>query len=133
MRYPLGLPAVGGRFIIRDPVEAGEDGSLLFVAEVPENSIATVMKADAAGIVAAARRAVRTALEASSGPRLLLILDCVSRLRLLGPEAQREITAMADQVGPGLPVFGMLTFGEISSLWGVPLFYNKAIIAAAGW
>jgi len=133
MRYPLGLPAVGGEFIIRDPVEAGEDGSLLFVAEVPENSIATVMKADAAGIVAAARRAVRTALAASPGPRLLLVLDCVSRLRLLGQEAQREIAAMAEQVGPGLPVFGMLTFGEISSLCGVPLFYNKTVIAAAGW
>ncbi|MGB9920808.1 MAG: FIST signal transduction protein [Moorellales bacterium] len=129
MRYPLGLPAVGGRFILRDPVAAGEDGSLLMVAEVPENSIAAVMKADAAGIIGAARRAVRTAIETSSKPQALLILDCVSRVRLLGPEAHREVAAMSDQVGAGIPVFGLLTFGEISSLWGAPLFYNKTVVA----
>lgn len=132
MRHPLGLPAAGGRFILRDPVRVEEDGSLVFVTEVPENSIATVMKADAESLIVAARGAVRRAVEAVVAPRLLLVFDCVSRQSLLGPDAEREMQAMAGVTPPRVPVFGMLTFGEISSLTGTPLFYCKTVVAAAG-
>jgi len=64
MQYPFGLPAAGGNFIIRDPLKAEEDESILFVTEVPENAIATIMEGDADSIVAAARKVAKNALNA---------------------------------------------------------------------
>lgn len=133
MQYPLGLPAAGGKFIIRDPLRVEDDGSILFVTEIPENTIATVMKGDTHSIVAAARRVAKSALEVPVTPKVLILFDCVSRHLLLGRESSREMEAIAGQVEPEIPVLGMLSFGEISSISGTPLFYNKTIVAAAGW
>jgi len=133
MQYPFGLLAAGGNFIIRDPLKAEEDESILFVTEVPENAIATIMEGDADSIVAAARKVAKNALNAPVIPKIFILFDCVSRYLLLGKNFSREMEAVAGQVDSRIPVFGMLSFGEISSVSGVPLFYNKTIVAIAGW
>jgi hypothetical protein len=61
------------------------------------------------------------------------LFDCVSRYLLLGKDFPREMEAIAGSLKPEIPVLGMLSFGEISSVSGTPLFYNKTIVAAAGW
>ncbi|MCG0278286.1 MAG: FIST C-terminal domain-containing protein [Thermanaeromonas sp.] len=133
MQYPFGLPAAGGKFIIRDPLKAEEDGSILFVTEIPENTIATIMEGDAESLVAAAGRVAESALNTPATPKVLILFDCVSRYLLLGKDFSREMEAIARRLKPEIPVFGMLSFGEISSVSGTPLFYNKTIVAAAGW
>lgn len=133
MQYPLGLPAAGGKFIIRDPLKAEEDGSILFVAEIPENTIATIMEGDAESLVVAAGRVAESALNTPATSKVLILFDCVSRYLLLGKDFSREMEAIAGSLKPEIPVLGMLSFGEISSVSGTPLFYNKTIVAAAGW
>jgi hypothetical protein len=51
----------------------------------------------------------------------------------MGKDFSREMEAVARNVKAEVPVIGMLSFGEISSISGTPLFYNKTIVAAAGW
>ncbi|MGB9792748.1 MAG: FIST signal transduction protein [Thermacetogeniaceae bacterium] len=133
MRYPLGLPACGGDFLIRDPLDVLEDGSILFATEVPANTIAVVMSCDAESLAAAAERVAQQALQQNPAPKLVLVCDCVSRYLLLGSSFQRELEALARNTPGGVPVFGALTFGEISSISGPPLFYNKTLVVAAGW
>lgn len=133
MKYPLGLPAAGGEFIIRDPLKAEEDGSILFVTEVPENTITTIMEGDTASLVAAAEKVSQEALNTPVAPKILMVFDCVSRYLLMGKDFSREMEAVARSIKADVPVIGMLSFGEISSISGTPLFYNKTIVAAAGW
>lgn len=133
MKYPLGLPGAGGEFIIRDPLKAEEDGSILFVTEVPENTIATIMEGDTASLVAAAEEVSKKALNTPVAPKILMLFDCVSRCLLMDKDFSREMEAVARNIKAEVPVIGMLSFGEISSISGTPLFYNKTIVAAAGW
>lgn len=133
MRYPLGLPAAGGKFIIRDPLKAiDEDGSILFVTEIPENTIAMLMEGDTESLVAAAGRAVQNALNIPAVPKVFLLFDCVSRYLLLGDSYSKEISEITGHIGASIPFAGMLSFGEISSVSGTPLFYNKTVVAAVG-
>ncbi|MGB9858444.1 MAG: FIST signal transduction protein [Moorellaceae bacterium] len=133
MQYPLGLPAAGGKFIIRDPLRAEEDGSILFATEIPENTIATIMEGDVESIIGAAERVGEETLKTPIAPKVLLLFECISRYWLLGENFAREMEAVTRGLGPEIPVIGMLSFGEISSVSGTPLFYNKTIVAAAGW
>lgn len=133
MKHPLGLPGAGGDFIICDPVRALEDGSILFATEIPENSIGVIMGGETANLVTAAKRVMQKAMETPIAPRLVLAFDCVSRYFLMGSEFHRELEAMAKGMEADVPVIGMLSFGEISNITGPPLFYNKTIVAAAGW
>lgn len=133
MKYPLGLPAAGGEFIIRDPVKAEEDKSILFVTEIPENTITTIMQGDTANFVAAAEEVSRRVLETPVAPKILMIFDCVSRYLLMKNDFSREMEAVARNIKVDVPVIGILSFGEISSISGIPLFYNKTIVATAGW
>jgi len=133
MKHPFGLPGAAVDFIIRDPVQAGEDGSILFATEIPENSIAVIMEGDTANLVAAAEEVSQKALNTPVIPKILVIFDCVSRSLLMGKNFSREMEAVARNIEADVPVVGMLSFGEISNVSGTPLFYNKTIVVAAGW
>jgi hypothetical protein len=63
-------------------------------------------------------------------PRLALVFDCISRFILMGDHYSREVQSLVDGTGPGVPLLGALTFGEIGSLRDVPLFHNKTVAIA---
>lgn len=136
MRHPLGIPQAREReqYIVRDPLRLGEDGSLTCVGDVPENSVVRVMAADRESLLEAAREAAREA-RAGLGPRRaagVLVFYCVSRYLLLREAWREELRAVAEAFGPGVPVFGCLTFGEIGSLRGdPPAFHNKSLVVCA--
>lgn len=129
MRHPLGLPDVSGKYVIRDPLRVSEDGSITCVAEVPENSVVRIMKGDSDSVIRAAENAAKQAVEMIGGrrPAFAVVFDCVSRLQLLSNDAQRELRAVREIIGKGVPVIGFLTFGEIASAGGPPAFHNKSI------
>lgn len=133
MKYPLGLPAAGGEFIVRDPLKAEGDKSILFVTEVPQNTIATIMHAEVDDLVGAAEEVAQKVLELPVAPKVLMIFDCVSRYLIMQGAFSRELKAIATKIKTPVPIIGALSFGEISSISGIPLFYNKTIVAAAGW
>ncbi len=133
MRHPLGIPSIGGDFLIRDPLKVEDDNSIIFVTEVPQNTVATIMKGDIDSLLSAAEDISRETFHACTSPKLSLLFDCVSRYLLMGKDFEREIEAVTKNAGAGVPIIGMLSFGEVSNISGTPIFYNKTIIVAAGW
>lgn len=130
MRYPLGLADITGKYTIRDPLRVEKDGSIFCVAEVPENSVVRIMKGDNESVIQAAKESAQKAVNliGKRKPGLAILFDCVSRLLLLGKDAQRELDAVRDVIGRDTPLIGFFTFGEIGSAnGGPPVFHNKTI------
>lgn len=130
MKHPLGLPDITGAYTIRDPLKVEEDGSILCVAEVPESSVVRIMKGDNKSVIQAAKESAQKAVNSigKKKPGLALVFDCVSRLLLLGKDAQRELDVIRDVIGKDVPLIGFFTFGEIGSAnGGPPVFHNKTI------
>lgn len=133
--FPFGITKEGQEDVVRDPVSAGEEGSLVCVGEVPENAVLNVLRGDRTSLVEAAGQA---ADDCCAGGRVratgALLVDCVSRTIFLGEEFESELQAVSRRlrsVDPALEVEGILTLGEISSHGeGFVEFLNKTIVAA---
>ncbi|MCC6552567.1 MAG: FIST C-terminal domain-containing protein [Polyangiaceae bacterium] len=135
MTHPLGIPQADGEHVIRDPLRVDERGELYCVGEVPDGCLVRVMEGDREGILGAAREAARAARQAVGGPIAgAIVFDCISRSLMLGASVREELATFADELGPGAPVLGCLTFGEVGALGrGVPQFHNKtAVVLAMG-
>jgi len=130
MRHPLGLPDITGTYTIRDPLKVEKDGSIFCVAEVPENSIVRIMEGDNESVIQAAKESAQKAVNSigKRKPGLAIVFNCVSRLLLLGKDAQSELDAIRDVIGKDTPLIGFFTFGEIGSAnGGPPVFHNKTV------
>lgn len=132
MKYPLGIPAAGGNFLIRDPIEVEEDNSIVFVTEVPQNTVAVLMEGSIENLIDAAEKAASTAVSSLNSPGIIFLFDCFSRYLLMGREFEQELKRVIEAAGPDTPVIGMLAFGEVGTFFGVPFFHNKTTIVAAG-
>lgn len=131
LRYPIGITGPSGYFLIRDPWMANPDGSIDFVTEVPPRTVAFTMECKPETLIETARTVAEEAVKEVGVPRLLLVFDCVSRYKLLGERFLEELRAVKEAVSEGTPILGVLTFGEIGCVDGVPLLHNKTIHVVA--
>ncbi|MGB9825635.1 MAG: FIST signal transduction protein, partial [Desulfofundulus sp.] len=133
VRYPLGIPDSTGKFIIRDPLKLGADDSIEFSTEVPCRTVAYLMRyTSPESLSRASREATVQAGKSVNFPRFALIFNCVSRCLLMGEHATRELEAIRNITG-GVPMAGLLTFGEVGSYSsGPPLFHNKTLLIVLG-
>lgn len=132
MLHPLGFPDVFGQYIIRDPLTVNDDESIQFVTEVPSQAVGNIMDGQIDQLVETAERAAQEAVAAIHKPSFVLLFDCISRVLLMGDRFSEEILAIRDAVGPGIPLLGALSFGEIGSYEDVPLLHNKTTVVAVG-
>ena len=130
MVNPFGFVDISGDYVIRDARAVNDDDSLDFVTEVPDKAVALLMKGEVAGLIATAREVAAQAASRVRTPVLALAFDCVSRFILMGDGYPKEVQALVDGIGPGVPLLGALTFGEIGSFHDVPLFHNKTVTMA---
>jgi hypothetical protein len=128
--HPLGLPQVGGEFLIRLPLRAYENGAIECAASVPENAVAHIMHGDPASLVKAAQDAAHRAIQALEGREVAaaIIIDCVTRPPLLGKEVETEINVIRDILGHDTPIAGMYSFGEIAADTGAVAFHTKTVV-----
>lgn len=130
MVNPFGFVDISGDYVIRDPRALNDDDSLEFVTEVPNKAVALLMRGDVEGLIETARGVAARAVAEVGTPRLALAFDCISRFILMGNGYSKELQALVDGIGPGVPLLGALTFGEIGSYHDVPLFHNKTVAVA---
>jgi len=130
LRYPFGFSCSSGYFLIRDPLKVNPDRSIEFVTEVPAHALGYIMETTKEEMIDAARKVAKEVKQRSEIPSLALIFDCVSRRILLGKEFQRELLALKEELGKGVGMIGILTFGEIGCLEGVPFLHNKTLTLA---
>ncbi|NMA55309.1 MAG: histidine kinase [Firmicutes bacterium] len=133
MKHPLGILGKGGEFLIRDPLQVEADGSIVFVTEIPPNTVATMMTPSREdNLSREARKMMFSTFSSLPQPKVMFIFDCVSRYYLMGADLERRLVCDLKAVDPSVSVLGFLSFGEISSTSGVPLFHNKCIAVTVG-
>jgi len=133
--HPLGLPQIGGEYLVRDPAGIRPDGAIEFAAPIPENAVVHMMSSDQGAIFAAARAAAQQAIDGLAGRPVaaVIIFDCVSRLDLLGDAAGVEIEHIRSVIGSETPCIGFFSWGEIAAPSGLVLavLHNKSVVVCA--
>lgn len=129
-RFPVGMVRLGQEVIVRDPIDRGDDHSMVFVGEVPEGSFIRILRGDPDKLIAAAsglRDRINANRGAKPGRDALLLMDCVTRSIFLGDRMEEEIAAIARAD----LLVGMLTVGEIAHPPGHRVeFLNKSSVVA---
>jgi hypothetical protein len=134
--YPLGILKYDGEIILRVPLSAGEENSLLLASEMPENSVLVVTKGDPDKLIAAAGIATEQAKIAFESkmkisPGKALIVDCLARALFLGDRINDELKIIANKAGSDVFLFGFLSLGEIASTGDKYIeLYNKTVVVA---
>lgn len=115
--YPFGITRYSREFIVRDPVCT--DGKILgLVGEIESNSIVSILKGNVDNLLEAAKQASVESLENKQDkkePNQLLVIDCISRYLFLENDFQRELQNIQDASESNIPVWGVLSLGEIAS------------------
>jgi hypothetical protein len=131
---PIGIRRRSGAEVrgISSPAFVPE-GWLRSSGEVPEGGLIWPMVGDEESVLAAAAESSRDAVDALDGqpPLGLVVFDCQSRCRLLGPEGvHQEFARMTGQAGHA-PLAGLYTWGEIGRTRGINGFHNQTLVVLA--
>ena len=134
LTHPLGLSARSGEDHVRFVGEANfDDGSIGFIAEVPQGALAWFMEGDDASVLEATGAACADALAPLDGlpPLGLIAFDCIARRGVLGDAGiSAEVGRVASSAG-GAPVAGFYTYGEIARTHGQSGFHNQTLVVLA--
>jgi hypothetical protein len=134
LTHPLGLSARSGEDHVRFVGEANfDDGSLGFIAEVPQGALAWFMEGDDASVLEATGAACADALAPLDGhpPLGMIAFDCIARRGILGDAGiATEVSRVAQSAG-GAPVAGFYTYGEIARTHGQSGFHNQTLVVLA--
>ena len=134
--FPFGLYREGQEDIIRDPIKMNEDGHLICVGEVDENSILYLMHGDEETLLRSAELATRDCcrqIQQDKGFKLGFIAECISRAQFLEEafEKELEIITSSFKSYDELKTVGILTLGEISTYGrGYLEFLNKTLVTS---
>lgn len=129
-KFQLGIPCGSGDYVVRDIIEV-EDQALVCVTEIPPKSMVSLMTTSIPALPAVAKRITEETLDQHPEPKFAIMFDCVSRERLQKDSFILETQNIYRVLGD-LPALGVLTFGEISSSFGIPLYHNKALSVTIG-
>lgn len=132
--YPFGMYKDGMEKIVRDPIATTDEGALICVGEVPENTVLHILKGEEKNLIEAAQKATSDALnEKNAVLQDILVIDCISRTLFLKEAYKKELDGIKKELeSQPINVNGALSLGEIASLGeGYLEFYNKTIVVGA--
>ena len=125
--YPLGIVTIDNEVIVRDPIFV-QDGALVLVGIMPENSIINILKGEKSHLLGAAKQAAQEAYNQSENAELVFMIDCISRVLFLEESFKQEIESVHSIVNE-TPIVGALTLGEIANNSKSYIdFYNKTCV-----
>lgn len=125
--YPIGIVKHNGEMVVRDPISC-DDNSIQMLGELPIYSVVNVLKGDSDTLLQATAQMMRAAVADTNAPYThALIIDCISRVGLLGSRFAEELELITK--GAGVPAAGAIGLGEIAS-HGHKLFdfHNKTCV-----
>lgn len=131
--FPLGLYFKGVDRIVRDPITFTDEGGLVCVGEVRENSLVYILRGHNKELIYEAGRATRDAVGKEAHVDQCFVVDCISRVLFLQEHFVEELNNVLSALPAGTPEpVGMLTLGEIGSYsTGSVEFFNKTIVICA--
>jgi hypothetical protein len=127
--HPFGIIQLGGETVVRDPIVLREDGALVCVGDVSQESHVDILTGDPLSLIEAARKAFasgQAAFGESEPSALTFFVDCITRVLFLDKEFDQELAAVHS---PGKPLVGVLSLGEVANSGHSCLeFYNKTAV-----
>jgi hypothetical protein len=117
--FPLALRANAGdtKILVRTILSVDEaNQSMTFAGDIPEASLAQLMRANFERLIQGASQAAETAKPDSAqiGDVLSIAISCVGRRLILGERAEEEIAAVVDAMPASTKQIGFYSYGEIS-------------------
>ncbi|MCA9393466.1 MAG: FIST C-terminal domain-containing protein [Candidatus Omnitrophica bacterium] len=137
--YPLGVYVEGSNeYLLRNTVDILSDGSIVCQGDVPVGSEVHIMIGNKDSCQTAAHEAAMEAQKNLLGKpaRLVIVIECLSRLKLLGRGAYRELQQVREVFGENVPMFGMYSNGEVcpfqtTERFKKPHHQNESIVILA--
>ncbi len=128
--YPFGMFKENAEAVVRDPISVNEEGHLICVGEVPENSILHILKGQKDNLINAASLAAKKCQpDMINNPFQPIVFDCISRVLFLEDNFSEELQAIKKELPSENDTIGALTLGEIASHGhGYIEFFNKTIV-----
>lgn len=114
--FPLSVRIDGeGEPVVRTILGVDErTQSMTFAGNVPQGSLARLMKANFDRLIEGAAGAARAASKVSGSPELAILISCVGRKLVLKQRIEEEVEGVRDVVGPDTALVGFYSYGEIS-------------------
>lgn len=137
--YPLGIFIEENQnYLLRNAVDIRSDGSIVCQGDIPPGARVHIMIGNKDSCKQAARTAAEEARQNLLGKdaKLIIILESMTRLKLLGRMAFQEILKIKEVFGSRVPVIGMYANGEVSPLqsterFKIPHLQNESITVLA--
>ncbi|MBP9855532.1 MAG: FIST C-terminal domain-containing protein [Candidatus Omnitrophica bacterium] len=137
--YPLGIYIEGNaEYLLRNTVEIHPDGSIVCQGDIPVGSQIHIMIGNKDSCKTAAYDAAVEAEKNLLGkiPKLIIVIECLSRLKLLGRSAFDEIKKVKEVFGHHVPLIGMYSNGEVcpyktNERFKHPQHQNESIVVLA--
>jgi len=118
-KFPLAIfEGSDENFFLRTPMSTYEDGSIGFVADIPNGSQARLTQSSRLEILEGAEQAYKKALDAYPGknPQMIKVTSCAGRKVALGTKVKEEFSILSRASAGKLPIFGFYSFGEMCPL-----------------
>lgn len=115
--FPLSVVIPGAsKPIVRTILSINEeDKSMTFAGDIPVGSEVRFMKANFKKITeAASEAATQTIVNRKDKPDFALLISCVGRKLILGPQIDEEVKAVSNTFGDQTILAGFYSYGEIS-------------------
>ncbi len=120
VEFPLAVyEADGEHFYIRGISGYNEaDGSITFLANVPEGAIVQLTEVIRDSIIESTGEGIQKLTQAYPGEKLAFALafSCALRKYILGTQTPKELQLLKTHLPPHLPIIGFYSFGEFSPL-----------------
>lgn len=134
--YPLGFEVDGEHEpLLRFPLRFSPERHLVCSGEIEEGTQVRLMMGTREGVVQSARQAAEAARDAMGGAavRAGLVISSFARERVMGREAGREMRAIRDVLGEGVPLVGLYAYGEMApsglgDLGGASRYRNDSVV-----
>ena len=105
--------------IVRTILSINEDEqSLTFAGNIPQGSLAQLMKANFDRLIEGASNAATTTLDKLNNPDLAILISCVGRKLVLNQRIEEEVEVIKDIFGKDTAITGFYSYGEISPVKG---------------
>ncbi len=129
--FPFGMEKLDEALLVRDPI-IHDNGALVCVGNVPENTMVYVLRGKGASLTGAAGDAARGAGSDQPEGADVVVFDCISRKLFLEGEFAAEMEAICAPFSDGTHVVGALSLGEIANSAGGSIhFHNKTVVVGS--
>jgi len=114
--YPLGIYSQqNNNVVLRNPIFVDQKGSMTFTAEIPPGSEIRLMISDIEQGLETTKTIAEEVLAKLGGrqPKAVVVINSISRKKMLGPHVDEEIELIQRIFGRDVPLIGFYSYAQI--------------------